>query len=451
MSAALPDARSLRRRFLLLVALRWLPTGLTMPVTVLLASARGLSLAEIGLVLSVQGFVVLALELPTGGLADSLGRRPTLVLAGAVGLASLALLLVADSVATYVGVMALQGVWRALDSGPLEAWYVDAALAVDPGARLEEGLSAASAVLSAALCAGALVSGALVALEPLSGADPLVVPVLAALVLSAVSTGAVLALVTEARPARGAGAAWTAVRGVPAVVAAGVRLVRGDRVLVALVAVELFWGFGMVAFEVLMPVRLAEVSGSGAPATERAAALMGPVTAGAWAASAAGAALVPLLSRRTGVWVAAAALRVAQGLAVAGMGLLAGPLGVVAAFWACYAVHGASNPLHSSLLHARASGENRAVVLSVNSMVAQPAGSVGSITLGALAAATSTSTAMLVAALALALAAPLYRAARPGSGGGSRGGMRRWPRAARSASTEPFPGTQGEHGRGLRT
>ncbi|MFN2487442.1 MAG: hypothetical protein ABR609_12690, partial [Acidimicrobiia bacterium] len=35
--------------------------------------------------------------------------------------------------------------------------------------------------------------------------------------------------------------------------------VRSNRILLAIIAVELFWGFGMVSFEGLMPVRLAEV------------------------------------------------------------------------------------------------------------------------------------------------------------------------------------------------
>lgn len=70
------DARSARRRYLTLIALRWLPTGLLIPIFVLLPLSRGLSLTEIGLVFSAQGFVVLALELPTGGLSNSLGRRP---------------------------------------------------------------------------------------------------------------------------------------------------------------------------------------------------------------------------------------------------------------------------------------------------------------------------------------------------------------------------------------
>lgn len=160
------DARSARRRYLILVGLRWLPTGLLIPVTVLLALSRGLSLTEIGLVFSIQGLVVLALELPTGGLADSLGRRPILILASLVGLVSLGLLYAADSVALFAASMALQGVFRALDSGPLEAWYVDATLAAEPLAEIEHGLSRGSAVLSLAIALGALLSGALVALDP---------------------------------------------------------------------------------------------------------------------------------------------------------------------------------------------------------------------------------------------------------------------------------------------
>lgn len=402
-------ARSARRRFLLLTTLRWLPTGLLVPITVLLALDRGLTLAEVGVVFSVQGFVVLALELPTGGLADSLGRRPVLVLAGGVGTAALAVLLVADSVATYVAALALQGVWRALDSGPLEAWYVDTALADEPAADIERGLSSAGLCLNGAVGVGALASGGLVALAPALGVDPLTLPVAVALALSAVSVAGVTLLVREARaPRAGKGALATSLREVPRTVGGGVRLLRSSRVLLALVAVELFWGFGMVAFETLTPARLADVVGG----VERAGQLMGPVSAAAWLAAAGGAAVIPLASRRLGVAPVAAGLRVVQALTVVGLGLLAGPAGVVVAYLACYAAHGASNPMHNALLHRQATGENRAVVLSMNSMVAQPAGALGSLALGALASGASVSTAMLVGAVVLALAAPLYLPAR---------------------------------------
>ena len=99
----------------------------------LLPLSRGLSLSEIGVAFAAQGVLVLALELPTGGLSDSWGRRPVLMLA-TVDRHRVAsrLLVFADSFAEFLVVWALQGVYRALDSGPLEAWYVDATLAADP-------------------------------------------------------------------------------------------------------------------------------------------------------------------------------------------------------------------------------------------------------------------------------------------------------------------------------
>jgi hypothetical protein len=69
-------AAAAQRRLLLLSATRWLPVGLIIGLTTLLMVERGMSLSEIGLIFATQGFVVLALELPTGGLADALGRRP---------------------------------------------------------------------------------------------------------------------------------------------------------------------------------------------------------------------------------------------------------------------------------------------------------------------------------------------------------------------------------------
>ena len=193
------DARAARRRYLVLIGLRWLPVGLLIPVLVLLALSRGLSLTQIGVIFSAQGLVVLALELPTGGLADALGRRSVLILASLVGVLSLGLLYVAESVALFAASMVLQGIYRALDSGPLEAWYVDAMLAADPDAEIEKGLSAGAVVLSVAIAVGALASGALVALDPFEAVPTLALPLLFALALGVANLIAVVALMTEAR------------------------------------------------------------------------------------------------------------------------------------------------------------------------------------------------------------------------------------------------------------
>lgn len=422
--------RQVRRRYLILHALRWLPTGLLIPVTILLMQERGLSLAQIGWAAAAQGLIVLALELPTGGLADALGSRPVLLVAAVINLASLALFVVADTFALLAVVWALQGVFRALDSGPLESWYVNATLAADPEAEFEGGLSAGGTVLGVAIGAGALLSGGLVALGPIGPFGPigplerigpvsaLTLPILVAAVLQVLSLFALALLLVEvraaapARPAQGAlrtsptgvAALRASLTAAPSMIADAFRLLRRSRILLALVAVELFWGFGMTTFEALLPIRLSEVVGT----ADRAATLLGPAGSVAWLASAAGAALAPVLARRIGAAPAAALLRVAQGVTVVGMALLAGPVGVLLAYLACYSVHGASNPLHMGLLHRQVDGPYRTSVLSLNSMVAQPAGAAGGVTLTALAGATSVSVAMLVGAAVLAVAAPLY-------------------------------------------
>jgi DHA1 family tetracycline resistance protein-like MFS transporter len=96
------------------------------------------------------------------------------------------------------------------------------------------------------------------------------------------------------------------------------------------------------------------------------------------------------------------------GAMVVVMGLVAGPLGLVAAFFATYAVHSAIGAVYETLLHGEVDAGHRATVLSLASMVLQPAGSLGAVVLGLLATGVSTGAALVVAGIVLALAAPLF-------------------------------------------
>lgn len=399
-------------RFLALTALRWGPVGLFVPVLVLLPLDKGLTLGQVGLTVAVQGMVVLALELPTGGLADAWGRRPILLVAGIVAIASTVVFLSASTVAGFAAAYLLQGVYRALDSGPLEAWYVDAVHAApdaDQNRRglereVERGLSRAGAVLGIAIAAGALIGGGLVAIGDVGPFEALALPVVASLVLQVLSLVAVLTLMPEMRHIEGARRALDAVRQAPRTVADGVRLLRASPVLLAIVAVELFWGFGSATYEALLPIRLTEILDD----PEQAAVIVGPAGSAAWLASAVGAALVPWLIRLVGTTSAAALLRVLHGGFVVLMGLLAGVVGVVVAYLVAYAAHGAGNPPHMSLLHRQVGGELRATAISINSMMAQAAGALGVLTLTAVADQESARVAMYLGGAVLAVAAPLY-------------------------------------------
>ena len=401
-------ARAVTRRYHLLLALRFVPTGLSVTVFVLLLQDRGLSLGQIGLGIATQGAVMLVLELPSGGLADALGRKPVVLLATGFAMLSLSVLLVADSVALLVVVCTFQGVFRALDSGPLQAWYVDALLAADPGASMERALGRADVVSGSAIGGGALIAALVVAAGGIAGRTALASPLVLALAVHAIGLMALTVLVAEPRRAPGWPAALQALREVPAVVGGATRVIRRSSLLAALVVAEALWGFGMIAFEVFMPPRLAEVGGG----ADQAAATLGPALTVAWLLCALGSAGAPCLARRFGSARAGLGLRLAHGFTVAGMGVAAGPVGLVAAYLATYGVHGATNTVHYAMVHRAVDSRHRATVVSANSLAAQVGGAASGIALGALADATSITTAMLVAAGVLASAGPLYLCGR---------------------------------------
>ena len=116
------------------------------------------------------------------------------------------------------------------------------------------------------------------------------------------------------------------------VVRAGLRLLRRNRALAGLVAVELFRSAAMVVFETFQPIRLAELLGS----ETRAAVLMGPVASAGWSLFALGAALGGFAGRRIGVTRTAILARVLNGAGTVTMGLAAGPAALIAAYAATY-------------------------------------------------------------------------------------------------------------------
>jgi hypothetical protein len=398
---------SLRTRFWLLTALRWLPTGFIVPVAALLPLQRGLTIAEMGAAFAMQGIVVLLLELPTGGMADSVGRKPVLLASTVFAVAAYTTSSLAQVPLAFALAAALSGVFRALDSGPLNAWFVDAVH--DTSAPEERrdfvavGLSGAASIVGFALAGGAALSGALVAWAPLGRAAALTVPYWIAISLALLQIGAVALLMHEHRPA-GRPSLLASIRRTPLAISGGVGLMVRSRVLRALVAVELFWGFGMIAFENLTPVRLAELVDGRAAA----ASLMGPVVAVGWGASAVGAAAVPWLLRRWSPIAVSVALRIVQGITVVAMGLAWGPVGLVVGYVSTYLVHSAAGAIYETLLHEQVTNEHRATVLSLASMAMQPAASLGSVVLGLIATGVSTGVAIIVGGLVLSLAAPLF-------------------------------------------
>lgn len=411
----------LRRRFYGLLALRWLATGLVIPFLVLVMQERGLSLQQIGLALGVFGATVIVLELPTGSLADSVGRRPTLLLATGAMLLGEVAFLVAGGMAAFVVAWVFIGIGRALDSGALDAWFVDAALGVDPGVDLRRALAGAGAVGSGAVALGALIGGALPVLLGalgLSGsAGGLLVPLVAALVVTLAYGIAIWALVHEP-DRRGRQSVWRLVwRDTPNVLRAGSTLAVTDRVVRSLLLAMAATGLAIGSLETLWQPRFAELFDGYRGNTF----WFGALGAAAFLGAAVGSLTAPGVAKRLGGSAAkgAMAAQVAAGLTIVILGLAGRvPLAAVA-FALAYVFVGMRSPLHEEMLHGRVSGEGRSTMLSLNSLALQLGGICGTVVAGLVAGAIGIPGTWMIVGGITVLSGLLYRSVQKQSGAAS--------------------------------
>lgn len=395
------------RRYVGLTALRWLPIGLSVPVTVLLAQSRGLSLAQIGLVFVAHSLVALLLELPTGGLADAIGRRPVLVLSGLLQIGGLLVLAAAHGLPTFAAAFALVGAGRALDSGPLESWYVDAVHQISPGTDVTPGLSRAAVADGVALSFGAVLGGALPAMAA-SGSTPLVLPILVAAGLGVVYLAAVVALVTPLGVTSSIGTRTllrNGVREVPTIVRDTIALAARDRALRLLLVITFLAGMVLSTLELLGPLRFAELAGSRTDGT----AVFGIVMAVSFAAAAAGAALATTARRaaRGSIARATAVLLVFCALALVGIALAPTVVLAGVAYATFYLWNGAGWPLRKQVLHSRVDSSRRVTTVSASSFALMLGGITGSLLLPLLTELTTLTTGFAAAAVLLLVSAGL--------------------------------------------
>ncbi len=105
--------------------LNWGNVGLTLVILVLLLQDRGFNLYDISILFSIYSAATLLFELPLGGLADGIGRKPVYIGSVIATLIAVAGLLFFKSfIITAIG-FGLMGFGRALMSGTLDAWFVE--------------------------------------------------------------------------------------------------------------------------------------------------------------------------------------------------------------------------------------------------------------------------------------------------------------------------------------
>lgn len=135
--------------------------GLTVAVVALALTDRGMDLFQISLLFGVYALTTMAMELPFGGLADSIGRKPVFLSAVVASLTSLALFLSTSDFFVLALSFAFIGFGRALRSGTLDAWFVETFRAVAPNVDVQPALAKAHWANAVGLAVGAVLGGVL--------------------------------------------------------------------------------------------------------------------------------------------------------------------------------------------------------------------------------------------------------------------------------------------------
>lgn len=385
--------------------------GAVVAVTALALQGRGLGLSEIGALFAVYAGVTLLTELPFGGLADGVGRKPVFLLATIASLMASVVFILSETFWPLAASFGLVGLGRALRSGTLDAWYVEGLHAHAPGADTQPLLARAQTANFAGLGFGAIVGGVLPGLtggndpsDPLIGATVYDVSYAAGLALTLVVLAYTALLIREpARPLNGA-VVLREIRSVPGTIRDGARLALSHRALFLLLVILALMLFATNPVEVLWPTVLQAMLDP-----ERAAAVVGLLTAGYFLAIAVGASLAGRVGRVFGRRHASMLVAVLGALVICQIALaLQGSLiGFIAAFLLFSVVLGLSESPAASILHAHAPDNRRSTLLSVQSLIKQFGAMAGLLILGWIGEAEGVGIAWIAGAVGLGIAAAL--------------------------------------------
>jgi MFS transporter, DHA1 family, quinolone resistance protein len=379
--------------------------GLTVAVVALALTDRGMDLFQISLLFGVYSLTTIAMELPFGGLADNIGRKPVFLAAVVASLISLALFLSSRDFTVLALSFAFIGFGRALRSGTLDAWFVEAFKAAAPNVDVQPALAKAQWANAMGLAVGAVLGGLLpdafgkTALT--YGASVYDVSYAASFAVTiGVLTYTMFAIAEEPRPLN-ASALRQGFTKVPSVIAeVGLLALKHPTLSTLLAALALFL-MATNPVEVIWPTYARPMLDEGYANT-----VIGALTAGYFFAIAFGASLSPHISRmfrrRHAVTLAAvfACLAVVQ-VALAMEGGIAGFVGV---FFLYSVILGASETPASSILHRCVDDRQRSTMLSLRSLIQQLGGATGLVMAGALAEMYSTPIAWSVGAVFLLMA-----------------------------------------------
>ncbi len=390
----------------------WFGNALPLALLVLLIQSRGFSLLDVSIFFGTVTFAGLMLEVPTGSLADLIGRKRVTLIAGLLKIVGNALLLCAYSHSLLIAGGLIYGTSRALSSGALDAWFVDEIQKIDRTTPLQPMFGRSESFALTGLALGTLLGSLLpnwLTFLPAEGTailTPYSATLVGSLLIAALRTLFIAFFVKEDRSLLPQLSWRESLQTVPTFAQEALQLSRQSDIVRLLLVTTFATGFVLIGLENFWQPKFVTLLG----ATKGNSVVFGIIMTGTFGLAVVGNMLsTPIatyLNNRLGLLVGLTQLLRGGLLLLIVMQTNLFVAGVI--FWLIYFGMGISSPAINVMLNAEISAERRSSMLSVRSMMSSGGAFIGSLLLGIIAERGSIDLAWVVCGLLLLLSFPLY-------------------------------------------
>jgi DHA1 family quinolone resistance protein-like MFS transporter len=393
-------------------SMHWFVIGLIFPVMILIILEKDINIFQAGVAVAAYSATTILLELPTGGMADMVGRKRVYMISLLfLFVAGLALLISWDFITVMLAVV-VNGAARALSSGTIDAWFVDEFKRENPNGNLQESLAKAGIFIPAGIGLGSLLGGLL---PPLSeelgvsswGFGPYALNLLAFEFMIVVQFLLTYLLVVEVFERDKGASRSIGMKELSGQLSTAVRYGVKNRVVFVLLIAIATLGFGVASVELLWQPRVMEITGNSMETW-----ILGVLAAGYFFSASVGNLLSTPTCRllKNNYPAVLAVLRAAIGLSLLFLAWQENVLWFALFYFVMFYFNGVSDSPHATLFNNQVPKKVRSTLLSFQSVMLQLGGLCGSLIIGFIAKNYSIPVAWTVAAVVILASSGTYLA-----------------------------------------
>ena len=409
---AMQNIQKIKRAYYGILSLFWFATGLPMAISIIFTQERGMDLYQIGLLMAVYSLTIVLLEVPTGGLADAIGRKRVSLIAYIFLAGSNGLILFSFTFPTIMMAFIMMGIGRALSSGALEAWFVDALQNGDTDVEIQPALAMAGTVTLFSLGLGSIV-GSLIpqfinAIPQIQNPilTPLSAPFLLAFITKLFLILSTVYFIDEESTTHNLDQWKRGLQDVPEIIQTGFSLTRHNTTILLLLAATVASGFALTGLESFWQPQLRPLMSGGTENTI----YLGIIMAGNFLLGMLGNIISTPIARifHKRYALVSAIFQGVWGASIITLALQTSLIPAALFFWLAYLNMGIINSPHSTLLNQEIPAKQRSAMLSIASLTGYFGAMLGGVLLGFVAERISISTAWWISGAVVMVSLSFY-------------------------------------------